>query len=219
MKQSAARIRSLLLLTAAALAVLVLLLWSSGGEQTARANPELTVGIDLNPNTPSQYDSCLAISGPGVPFDVDVFVLDIVDLMAFSADVEYDQSVIQITGVDVNHFLGQPGSDVQDFSGPLFPPPQGKYQAGAADINQVGANGSGVLARFTVQGVANGLSAFDLDLDPAMTRGVLLKDVNNVALGDTSVPPDSFFDGPFINQDTTTLLTSFRTTHGSRSTC
>ncbi len=128
MRQSAARIRPLLLVTGAALAVLVLLLWSGGGEQTARANPELSVGIDLNPSTPSSYERCVPISGPGVPFEVDIFVLDVVDLMAFSADVEYDSSVIEIHDtipIDVKHFLGANAVDAFDSGYPRQLPGRG----------------------------------------------------------------------------------------------
>ncbi len=200
MKQSARRLRPLLLLSGAALALLALLLWAGGGEQhEARANPQLTVGIDLNANSPSTYESCWAISGPGIPFDVDVFVNDVVDLMAFSADVEYDSSVITITGVeteDTNLFLGsQPNSDVLDASGPIPPIPAGKYTTGAVDTNQVGADGDGVLARLTLVGLANGLSPFNIDMtdidippDGLPDRGVILRDVNDFYLGDTNPP-------------------------------
>ncbi|NIO30910.1 MAG: hypothetical protein GTN75_03825, partial [Gemmatimonadetes bacterium] len=157
MRQSVSKIGQLLLLGGAAPAVLVLLLWSGGGGgQTARAYPGLTVGIDLYPNNSdpdldgvyssvdvTKFESCYAISGPGNSIDVDVFVLDVADLAAFSADVEYDSSVIDVTGVDTDLLLGSaPGSIVVDVSGPIPPSPPGKYEAGAFDQEQKGVDGS-----------------------------------------------------------------------------
>jgi hypothetical protein len=173
---------------------LALLLWSGGSKQNASANPELTVGLDLNPNTPSTYESCIPISGPGVPFQVDVFVKDVTDLMAFSADVEYDSSVVEVTSADIDNFLGSNAVDVSSW-GP------DNYRAAAFDQASQGHTGSGVLARLTLEGVANGESPFNLFLDPDTYHGVLLKNTNNQPLGDTN--GDTWFDGPFINTNAT----------------
>ena len=211
MKQSAARTRSLLLLTGAALAVLVLLLWSGGGGQTARAYPGLTAGMDMNPATTTDtngdgkyesvdlgvFESCRDVSLNDV-ITVDVFVLDVTDLVAFSANLDYNSSVVDITGVDTDLFMGaQPGSSVFDLSEPIPPTTPGFYETAAIDESNQGDDGSGVLARLTVQAIAGGVSPFSLDIDPAMTHGVTLKDVSNQPLGDTD--GDSLFDGPFIN--------------------
>ena len=219
MKRSAARIGFLPILGGAAVAILVLLLWSGSGEHSARAYPGLTVGIDLNTSTTndsdgdgdydgaivlSKFERCLSISAPGVPFTIEVFVLDVVDLVTFAADLTYDASIVNITGVNTNRFLGaQPGSDVVDASG--------THTVGAFDMSQQGDDGSGVLARLTLQGVAEGASPFNLDFrnlsdpPPGQDFGVDLRDGAVPTPNHLGDGPDGdlFFDGPFINEQTT----------------
>src|SRR3989304_4381900 len=115
MRRASGRIGTLLLLGGAALAVLTLLLWPGGGERTARAYPGLTVGIDMNPATTtdtngdgasasgdvSKFEACRDVSN-GQKFKVDVFVLDVLNLAAFLADVEYSGSVVKI----INSYTG-----------------------------------------------------------------------------------------------------------------
>ena len=235
MKQSAARIRSLLLLTAAALAVLVLLLWSGGGEQTALAYPGLTVAIDMDPSTTTDLDgdgvyetvdvntfeNCIDVTN-GQQFNVVVSVLDVLDLTAFLADVEYDGSVVKITAAYTGttpsnlpkmFMSAQPLSQVQNESD-NYPAPgngdllwddtDGKYEAVAFDASHTnnGDDGSGTFVRLTLEATAVGASPFnidfeDIDGDTVADRGVMLRDVNAVILNDNN--GDFFFDGPFIN--------------------
>jgi hypothetical protein len=243
MKQSAARIRPLLLLSGAALAVLVLLLWSGGGQQTARAYPGLTVGIDLDTSTTTDLDgdgiyetidtdtfeNCIDVTN-GQQFDVMLFMLesepDAPDLTAFQADVEYEGSVVEIiaayTGTEPSNLptmfmSAQPLSDVQNesqnYPAPatgdlLTPDTDGKYEAAAFDASHTdtGDDGSGILVRVTLETVAVGISPFnidteDIDGDGYQDRGVMLRDVNAVILGDANF--DGFYDGPYINSSTT----------------
>jgi hypothetical protein len=208
LKTSPGRLISLPVL-ALIIAALALLAFQAGDStRPAVAYPGLTVGIDMDASTTTDtdgdgdYDSvnvatfedCTAVSNLAT-FTVDVFVLDVVDLVAYSLDVEYNSSVVNILSVDTNEILGaQVGSLVVDASGGVTGP--GTYNAGAFDQSNQGDDGSGVLASFTVQAVASGVSPFNLDLRPSLSRGVTLKDVANVNLGDANA--DGFFDGPFI---------------------
>lgn len=208
LKMSPGRLLSLPVL-ALIIAALALLAFQAGDStRPAVAYPGLTVGIDMDASTTTDtdgdgdYDSvnlatfedCRSVSN-GATFAVDVFVLDVVDLVAYNVDVTYNASVVSILSIDFNEFLGaQVGSNVVDASGGVTGP--GTYNAAAFDQSNQGDDGSGVLVSFNLQAVASGISPFNLDLRPSSSRGVTLKDVANVSLGDTDA--DGFFDGPFI---------------------
>lgn len=242
MKQAASRIGSLLLPAGAALAVLALLLWSGGGsEQIASAYPGLTVAIDMDPSTTTDvngdgiyetvdvntFESCVDVTS-GQQFPVVVSVLDVSDLTAFLAQLEYDGSVVKViksyTGVTENDpptmFLSaQPNSEVLNTSENIFDPStgllspadtDGSYEAQAFDSSHTdnGDDGSGILVQLTLEAITPGVSVFnidrrDLDVPPdgLPDRGVTLTDVNAVYLGDINA--DGFFDGPFINANST----------------
>lgn len=171
--------------------------------------------VDLN-----VFEDCRSVL-VGQSFNVLLFILDVTDLSAFAMDLDYNGSLVHIThsytgttptNLPTMFMSVQPGSTVQNVS-QNDPAPStgellnidmdGKYTAGAFDSSHttVGDSGSGNLVRLTLQGVAPGISHFNFDLDPALTRGVTLTDVNGLQLGDTNA--DSFFDGPFINPQST----------------
>ena len=214
LRMSPGRLISLPVLTliVAALALLALQAGDSARPAVAGHTPGLTVGIDMNASTTpdtdgdGDYDSdppltmfedCISVSTLDI-FTVDVFVLDVVDLAAYSIDIEYNESVVTILSVDVDEFLGaQPAPPVQnvvDVS--AVNPPTNLYNAAAFDQTNQGDDGSGVLASFTLQAVASGISPFKLDLRPSLSQGVILADTGNGKLGDTNL--DGLFDGPFI---------------------
>jgi len=179
----------------------------AGGEEATQASPALTVGVDANPsgNTATvlgAIDDCREVS-TGQTFEIDIFITDVADLMAWNAYFVYDPSVIRVVDRDVDMFLGaNADSIVLDSSGPV-PDSDGRYEAAAADRecipNKPGPceSGSGVLARLTLEAVGPGLSAASLPPDPGMGLGPMLKNVENEALGDSD--GDNFFDGPIAH--------------------
>jgi len=223
-----------------ALFVLALLLVGGDGRQTAQAYPGLTIGIDVNPTTTTDanndglyetvnlttFERCIAVA-VNAEIDIDVFVLDVADLAAFSANLVYDGSVIKIissyTGTTPTNapkmFLStQSGSDVQN-SSQNDPAPStgallthdtdGNYQAAAFDASLTppnGDDGSGRLARIRVKALANGVSPFKFDT--SLLRGVVLTDAAVIPghLGDTT--GDGIYDGPFINPEATVAVGS-----------
>lgn len=236
MKQTATKTGLLLLLSGAALAILALLLWAGGnGQREASAYPGLTVAIDMDSSTTNDPDAnglyetvdlnmiedCVDVTS-GQQFDILVPVLDVLDLNAFYADMEYDGSVVKIIGAYTGTIPSNPpkmfmsaqsGSDVfnnsQNDPAPstgvlLTPDTDGYYTAGATDTGIIppnGDDGSGTLVRLTLEAVAAGVSPFnidtrDIDGDTLPDRGVTLVDVNGV-IGDTN--GDGYFDGEFLN--------------------
>jgi len=169
----------------------------------------------------AKFENCAGV-GVGQQFEAEIAVLDVADLNAFSADLSYSGSVVKIVGAYTGTIPAnlpkmfqstQALSDVQNVSGNdpapstgvlLTPDTDGGYNTGAYDASLTppnGDDGSGRLVRIKLEGVAAGVSSFNFDLNPALSNGVLLKNVSNVALGDTN--GDTFYDGPFINATNT----------------
>jgi hypothetical protein len=170
--------------------------------------PETSIGIDADSsgNTATSLgtiDECAVIS-KGESHDVDIFVQNVTDLLAWEAVITFDPKVLQIVGEDVQLFqAANEGSDVQDVSGEL-PDSDGRYWVQAFDAADPIApdSGSGVLARITVQGVGPGVSELrlpltDLDGDGKPDEGPLLRDVDANPIGD--VNGDTLFDGPIAD--------------------
>jgi len=82
----------------------------------------------------------------------------------------------------------------------------GFYETAGADTANVGADGSGTLALLTFKAVANGVSTTQLNLNPGATRGVTLTNTAGAHPGDTIVPLDGLYDGPFLNSSTTVAV-------------
>jgi len=155
-----------------------------------------TLAIDADPlgNSAASLagvDPCVSVA-TGETFDVDVVLTDVTDLSGWEANFAYDGSVVTLVAVDTELLLAaEPGSTLVDLSADPLPDTDGTYHIIVADISQsVGEDGSGVLARLTLQAVGQGAS--DLSLSE-----VIVGDSAAKAIGD--IDGDSFFDGPVSN--------------------
>ena len=177
-----------------------------GGESTAQALTSIGVDADPTGNTATSLgpiDSCVSVS-TGDTFEVDIFVRDVVDLMAWEAFFVYDSSIISIVDHDVQVFqAANAGSNVFDFSDNL-PDLDGRYRLSAADLGEPPApdSGSGVLASLTLKAMGPGLSpaslpSIDFDGDGTMHLGPFLRDVRGDPIDD--LDNDGFFDGQGFN--------------------
>jgi len=176
----------------------------AGGEETTQASPAISIGVDVNPagNTATSLgtiDSCIQVA-TGATFDVDIFVRDVTDLLAWQAYFVYNPSVIKVIDRDADQFLGaNAGSNVFDLSDSV-PDTDGGYGVAAVDVAEPATHdsGSGVLARLTLQAVGPGASPASIPQvntagDPAPDVGPVLTNLDVEFLGDTN--GDSFFDG------------------------
>ena len=154
-----------------------------------------TIGVDADPtqspaNTATSLGSteaCISVATDDT-FDIDIFITDVVDLMAWGAYLEYDLSVIDITNVNVQMFqAANPGSNVYNASDGI---PGMAYISGVELGTDAEDSGSGVLARLTLQAMAPGVS-------PASLLLAELKDKDNLPIGDTDA--DGYFDGSVFN--------------------
>jgi hypothetical protein len=187
--------------------------WMLGaGEESTQASPTLSIGVDANPagNTATSVgtiDVCTSVSN-GAIFHVDIFITDVTDLLAWEAYFVYDRSVINVIDRKVDMFLAaNTDSNVVNLS-EAVPNRIGLYRSGAADIECTPdtpapcEDGSGVVARLTLQAVGPGVSSaslplLDLDGNTATDVGPILKDLNSQPLGDAN--GDAFFDGPIFS--------------------
>lgn len=170
----------------------------------AAGQEPLAIGIDANaegngPLTLSTIDPRVSVCRGDV-FDVDIFIRDVEELLAWEVYVGFDPAVLEVVGRDVEMFLaGNPGSSVLDVSGRV--PDPGLYQVAAADTSDPPTpdSGSGVLFRLSVRALNSGTSDIelivrDVDGDGLADLGPLLRNVDADVLGDTN--GDSIFDGP-----------------------
>jgi hypothetical protein len=175
----------------------------------AAGQEPLAIGIDANaegngPLTLSTIDPRVSVCRGDV-FDVDIFIRDVEELLAWEVYVGFDPAVLEVVGRDVEMFLaGNPGSSVLDVSGRV--PDPGLYQVAAADTSDPPTpdSGSGVLFRLSVRALNSGTSDIELivrddDGDGLPDRGPLLRNVDADVLGDTN--GDSIFDGPIENAE------------------
>ena len=125
----------------------------------------------------------------GQMFDIDLYITDVVDLLAWEVDIEYDAALLNVLAISVDMFqAANSGSNVFNASEPT-PDSDGSYYASATDAGAVDS-GSGVLARITLGPVGSGVSRTDI-VSPT------LKDKDNQPIGDTD--GDGYFDGPVFN--------------------
>jgi hypothetical protein len=169
---------------AAAMIPLALALALAVADAPAQAqNTETSIGIDADSSgntdtTLGAIDECVVIS-KGESHEVDIFVRDVTDLLAWEAVLTFEPGVLEIVDGDVQLFMAaNEGSDVQDVSGEL-PDSDGRYWVQAFDAADPLApdSGSGVLARVTVKGVGPGVS--------------------ELSIGDEN--GDTLFDGPIAD--------------------
>ncbi len=171
----------------------------------ALAQDATTIGIDAIPadSTASllgEIDSCVSVS-EGDSFDVDVFVQNVDDLLAWEAYLSFDPDHLRVIDRDGNQFLSSiPDSSPFDISASV-PNDDGRYRIGAANIADPprGGSGSGVLARLTLEAIEPGLTS--LSLAPIETQvgtiGPTLTTVDGSQIGDSD--GDSFFDGAMMD--------------------
>jgi len=186
------------LLAAAMLAAVIL----HGGESMAQTRT--SIGMDANPaestaTSLGPIDTCVSVS-TGDTFDVDIFVKDVTDLLAWEVYFTYDSSIVNIVDHDVEMFqAANEGSNVLDLSEAL-PDLDALYLLAAADLADPEApdSGSGVLARLTLKAVGPGISParvspIDFNNDGTMDLEPSLRDVHNAPIGDAD--NDGLFDG------------------------
>ena len=201
-----------IMLASAALTAMMLALAASAGGILARgysaAQEAVSIGVDAGPtgNTATSLgpiDSCVSVS-TGDTFQVDLFVTDVADLLAWEAYFVYDMSVINIDSRDVMMLqAANAGSNVFDVSEGL-PDIDGYYRVAAVDLADPPApdSGSGVLARLTLKAIGTGvsplsLSPIDINEDGRIDLGPSLTASRGESIGDQD--EDGFFDGPISN--------------------
>lgn len=166
-----------------------------------------TIGIDASPvgNTDTslgKIDSCVAVS-EGDSLQVDIFVQDVDNLLAWEAYLFFDRELLKVTERDVQLFqAATEGSNVFDASESV-PDDDGRYRVGGADIAdpQSPESGSGALARLTIEALAPGtatLSITPVEVDVG-TIGPFLRNVDGTLIHDED--SDGFFDGPFADAE------------------
>ncbi len=160
-------------------------------------NPVLGIDTDTAhtpANTATSLGSrqtCVSIPA-GAPYDIDLTVQDVSQLLGWASTIQYDPSVISITGINVRMFQAADGrSSVVNVSDPV-PSSDGTFYASGVDLtappNQ--DSGNGVLARITVTPLGTGISPLTI------TRPVLT-DVNGNVINDLN--GDGFFDGTLFS--------------------
>jgi hypothetical protein len=177
-----------------------------GGESTAQT--QTSIGIDADPagNTATSLgsiDSCVSVSN-GETFDVDVFVTDVVDLLAWEVYFVYDRDIISIVDHDVKMFqAANENSNIFDLS-EVLPDLDARYGLAAADLAEPPApdSGSGVLTRLTLKAVAPGVSPaslkpIDINDDGRIDLGPFLNDIHGEGIDD--LDDDGFFDGQILD--------------------
>lgn len=168
-----------------------------------------TLAVDVNTegNTPTALgtrDLCAQVSA-GDTFQIDITIENVTALTALEAFITYDESVVTVTDRKVkDQFLASAGeSNVFDASESV-PDEDGRYRVQAAIIpadEPIGADGSGILARLTLE--AKGAGVTTLSLTPSQTDipdrpvAATLTNVNATQIGDSD--GDSYFDGPILD--------------------
>lgn len=173
---------------------------SMGTAQTADPNLIIDAGIDGNNATSvGTIEDCISVPRD-TEFQMDVIISDVSDLLAWEVYLEYDPAVVTLTAQNVKLFLqANAGSSVLDVSGRV-PDNSGFHDLQAFDSSDPPTpdSGSGVLARVTFKAVGSGNTEIgfgnrDLDQNGVPDKGVLLRDAQGQAIGDTD--DDTFFDG------------------------
>jgi hypothetical protein len=171
----------------------------------ALAQAETAIGLDVSVdgNTATvvgPVESCISVTKDET-FDVDLYVRDVEDLLAWTTYVAYDSAVVQVIDRDVQHFqAADEGSTVFDGSEDVPSNDDGLFRVEAADTRPlpVGDTGSGVLARLTLKAISEGRTELnpghtDHDGDGKPDFGTTLTNIDGERIGDTD--GDSFFDG------------------------
>ncbi len=172
---------------------------------TAAQGP-LTLAVDADPtgNTATSVgniDDCLSVD-LGDTFDVDIVIENVANLLGWESPFVYDKSILEVVNINVRLFqAANPNSNVINAS-EAPPDRDGLFLMGAADVSKATDNGSGVLARLTLQAVGTGVSPASIpqvdfnndgtpDLGPTLAA-LIFGAIEH--LGDTN--GDNLFDGP-----------------------
>ncbi len=156
--------------------------------------PRVGIDTDVSGNTATSLgpnDSCISTT-VGQTFAVDLWAHDITAVLAFQGSLYYDFNVVKVVSYDINYLLGSiPGANLFDVSEPV-PDQDGLFVPAFLDLNStVGATGSGVMVRVTLEAVGAGYS-------PLFPTGNMLLwvdvDFNIYGIGD--VNGDAVYDGP-----------------------
>jgi hypothetical protein len=175
----------------------------------------LSIGIDANTsgNTStsiSTINDCREVS-LGSFFDVDVYVTQASDLMAWETWLSFPESKLLVSSVNVQKLLLRTGSSILNTSDPTpsnVPPLNGDnlFKLGAVDqavINGGGVSGDGILARVTFWAVGSGQAQIGISpVDISTPYGVIdvwdaipwLKNSYGNKIGG-----DPYFTGPISN--------------------
>ena len=212
------------LLVALLLAAVLSVGWLVGSDkEITRANPGVTLGVDTNPsgNTATSLGNIETNRSVncGERFEVDLFIRDVTDLLAWSLEIGYDPGVVRIDGRDVQMFLAaNAGSVVLDKSvgdNPEGGDPGGSYNLTAADAAEPAApdSGSGVLARLSLVAVGAGVSPLDLEI-PTLVGFPLPTQINVDSMTDGEIAvlgPCQDADGDLIDDrvDNCPLVANF----------
>ena len=161
--------------------------------QVGRASQvSTTMGIDTDATGNSatslgDIDACVSV-GTGQTFDVDVYVTDVANLAAWQANMAYDATLLRVTAADIELFAAGAEEGRTLSLSDTAPDQDGTFVLAAVDAtpDSEGHNGSGVLARLTLEAVASGTSFLTLD-------GIILGNPSANSIGD--VTGDDHFDG------------------------
>lgn len=170
--------------------------------QGQSGEPTFAIDAGISGNSPTNVDrieDCVEVQ-VGDRFQMDVVVQDITDLLAWELPLDYQPGILQIVGQDVKLFQqANEGSSVIDLSNKL-PNDSGFHELKAFDSADPPApdSGTGVLARITLEALAQGESPVrfgkrDADNDGTLDRATLIRNVDAEIVGD--VNDDTFFDG------------------------
>lgn len=182
----------------------------TSGDQSQPLEPVEQIELNLNlvtaagaaipEDAPVGIDSaarCLSF-GSGQTFQVDLSVKDVRDLASFRVQVGYDANLIEVTAIDVNHFLAS-NSDANLVSNyDNLPDLDGSFWIEVIDEStSAGQSGSGVLARLTFRAIDSGQSP--IILERVTTGDVIpaLFDSTSKRLGDSD--SDGQFDHPMTS--------------------
>lgn len=165
---------------------------------TAQGLVELGADANISGNSATSIgtlDGCIGVS-TGDTFDLDIFVSNVDELVAWELYLKFDPNVLEVMNADMNMFLASnPRSSLTVLSVPLS---GGRYFLGAADTKDP-ESGSGVLARVTMKAKAPGTSEAkflyqDFDGDGDLDFGPRLTGVGGIAIGDST--GDGVYDDP-----------------------
>jgi hypothetical protein len=149
------------------------------------------IGVDAvsdGSNTASSLgsiQSCTEV-GVGDSVTVDLFVQNVTDIQGYDIRINFDPARIEVTSADPAYMVAGIGALAE-------PDGAGRYLVGNGASTS--SSGSGVLARFTLQALASGLSPFTISMSPIPPT---LSGPSG-PIGNTNGDIYGYFDGPIVN--------------------